>query len=141
MDMEKDLKKALEEILGKKITSLPKNITFPIRLEELLLKLEPKKKEKVDLKENGEIDLILREWKKGSKIIQLTEKEIDIVKYLAQQEGEVTKEQLLQDIFKYSPDVTTHTIETHIYRLRQKMKKLGMEENLQTRKEGYILVK
>ena len=53
---------------------------------------------------------------------KLTEKEVAILKYLYQnQDHIVDKEELLKNVWGYSPDVSTHTIETHIYRLRQKV--------------------
>ena len=53
---------------------------------------------------------------------KLTEKEIAILKYLYKNKDRlVSKNELLQEVWGYSPDVSTHTIETHIYRLRQKV--------------------
>lgn len=54
--------------------------------------------------------------------IKLTEREIDILTYLYKAGGKiVSKEELLQNVWEYSPETTTHTIETHIYRLRKKI--------------------
>lgn len=54
--------------------------------------------------------------------IKLTEKEVDIIKYLYKHCDEfVDKSDLQKNVWQYSNDVTTHTIETHIYRLRQKV--------------------
>ena len=45
-----------------------------------------------------------------------------IIKYLYKAKDKiVSKNELLQEVWGYSPDVSTHTIETHIYRLRQKV--------------------
>lgn len=56
--------------------------------------------------------------------IRLTEKETAILKYLYQAEGEaVERETLLEKVWGYNSGVTTHTLETHIYRLRQKIEK------------------
>lgn len=64
--------------------------------------------------------------KKGHKI-RLTEKEAHIIKYLyrSQMSGtpHVAREQLLREVWGYNTEVTTHTLETHIYRLRQKIEK------------------
>ena len=59
----------------------------------------------------------------GKKIkVELTEKEVAILKCLISSSGEaVDKDTLLKQVWNYSPDVTTHTLETHIYRLRQKL--------------------
>ena len=58
---------------------------------------------------------------KGRKI-RLTEKETNILKYLYRADGKaVSREQLLTEVWGYNTGVTTHTLETHVYRLRQKM--------------------
>ena len=57
-----------------------------------------------------------------NKKIELTEKEVDILKCLiASGEKAVDREELLKKVWNYSSEVTTHTLETHIYRLRQKL--------------------
>ena len=54
--------------------------------------------------------------------IELTEKEVGILKCLINSGEEyVDKEKLLKQVWDYNSDVTTHTLETHIYRLRQKL--------------------
>ena len=57
-----------------------------------------------------------------AKKIRLTEKETNILKYLYRaQDGVVAREVLLYEVWGYNAGVTTHTLETHIYRLRQKI--------------------
>ncbi|MDA9369425.1 response regulator transcription factor [Amylibacter sp.] len=57
-----------------------------------------------------------------NKFIRLTEKENDILKFLYQNlETIVSREILLHEVWGYNSKVTTHTLETHIYRLRQKI--------------------
>ena len=56
------------------------------------------------------------------KKIRLTEKETSILKYLYRAgETPVTREELLTEVWGYNAGVTTHTLETHVYRLRQKI--------------------
>jgi len=56
------------------------------------------------------------------KKIRLTEKETNILKYLYRAGGKpVGREELLSEVWGYNANVTTHTLETHIYRLRQKI--------------------
>jgi len=56
------------------------------------------------------------------KKIRLTEKETNILKFLYRaQEGVVARDVLLHEVWGYNAGVTTHTLETHIYRLRQKI--------------------
>jgi DNA-binding response OmpR family regulator len=60
---------------------------------------------------------------RGSKI-RLTEKETAILRYLYRTgQKPVAREMLLQEVWGYNSGVTTHTLETHIYRLRQKIEK------------------
>ncbi len=60
---------------------------------------------------------------KGSKV-RLTEKETSILRYLYRSGGKVIgRDELLQEVWGYNAEVTTHTLETHIYRLRQKIEK------------------
>lgn len=59
---------------------------------------------------------------KEGRRIRLTEKETEILKYLYRAGGRpVAREQLLSEVWGYNAAVTTHTLETHIYRLRQKV--------------------
>ena len=59
----------------------------------------------------------------GSKV-RLTEKESAIIKYLYRADRKVvTRDTLLEEVWGYNSGVTTHTLETHVYRLRQKIEK------------------
>lgn len=78
--------------------------------------------------------------KKSNAIIRLTEKETALIAYLYLHRTRlVSKEQLLTFVWNYKPGTETHTVETHIYALRQK---IGDTANtfLQTSPEGYRLV-
>lgn len=58
----------------------------------------------------------------AKKKVRLTEKETNILKYLYRSGGKpVGREELLTEVWGYNAGVTTHTLETHIYRLRQKI--------------------
>ena len=77
----------------------------------------------------------------GSKV-RLTEKETAILKYLyrADQKG-VSRDILLEEVWGYNSGVTTHTLETHIYRLRQKIERdPSNAQLLVTESGGYKLV-
>ncbi len=57
-----------------------------------------------------------------AKKIRLTDKESNILKYLYRAGGKaVSREELLTEVWGYNAGVTTHTLETHVYRLRQKI--------------------
>ena len=74
--------------------------------------------------------------------IRLTEKETNILKFLYRAtEGVVARDVLLHEVWGYNANVTTHTLETHIYRLRQKIEKdPSNAELLVTETGGYKLV-
>ncbi len=74
------------------------------------------------------------------KKIRLTEKETNILKYLHRCGATVARETLLHEVWGYNPAVTTHTLETHIYRLRQKIESNpGQAQILVTESGGYRL--
>lgn len=79
--------------------------------------------------------------KKGSKL-RLTEKETAIIKYLYRAGDKVvTRDILLEEVWGYNSGVTTHTLETHVYRLRQKIERdPSNAEILVTESGGYKLV-
>ncbi|MCW5692270.1 MAG: response regulator transcription factor [Pseudolabrys sp.] len=78
---------------------------------------------------------------KGNKV-RLTEKETAILRYLYRAgQKPVARETLLQEVWGYNSGVTTHTLETHIYRLRQKVEKdAATPAILVTEAGGYKLV-
>jgi len=73
--------------------------------------------------------------------IRLTEKETNILKYLYRAGGKpVGRDELLHEVWGYNSGVTTHTLETHVYRLRQKIEPLkGTATLLLTEPGGYRL--
>lgn len=77
----------------------------------------------------------------GNRRIRLTEKETAILKYLFRASGEVVpRETLLNEVWGYNAGVTTHTLETHVYRLRQKIElNPSKAEILLTEPGGYRL--
>lgn len=75
------------------------------------------------------------------KRIRLTEKETNILKFLYRAGETVSRETLLHEVWGYNPAVTTHTLETHIYRLRQKIEAdPARAQLLVTESGGYRLV-
>jgi DNA-binding response OmpR family regulator len=77
---------------------------------------------------------------KGKKV-RLTEKETNILKFLHRSGDTVPRDTLLHEVWGYNPAVTTHTLETHIYRLRQKIESNpGQAQLLITEPGGYRLV-
>jgi DNA-binding response OmpR family regulator len=78
---------------------------------------------------------------RGSKV-RLTEKESAIIKFLYRADQKVvTRDVLLEEVWGYNSGVTTHTLETHVYRLRQKIERdPSNAEILVTESGGYKLV-
>ena len=76
------------------------------------------------------------------KKVRLTEKETNILKFLYRaQDGVVARDVLLHEVWGYNAGVTTHTLETHIYRLRQKIEPDPTAPRLlMTESGGYRLV-
>ncbi|MBB4658059.1 response regulator transcription factor [Parvularcula dongshanensis] len=77
----------------------------------------------------------------GDRRIKLTEKEASILKYLYRAGGQpVSRDTLLDEVWGYNSGVTTHTLETHVYRLRQKIEpEAGKTTLLMTDSGGYRL--
>jgi len=67
--------------------------------------------------------------------VLLTDKEADIIKCLMVSEAAVDKNELLRRVWGYNSSVDTHTLETHIYRLRKKIS----DDFIATCKEGYSI--
>ncbi len=69
--------------------------------------------------------------------IRLTEKESAVLKYLYRANGEpVARKTLLREVWGYSPGTTTHTVETHIYRLRRKIEPDAAQIRLLVNEDG-----
>lgn len=80
--------------------------------------------------------------KKKLRSIELTEKETSILNYLLRSEGGfASRVELLEVIWGYKSGITTHTLETHIYRLREKLKpKASKFISIKTSKDGYSVI-
>ena len=84
------------------------------------------------------IDLNSRELMAEKNILKLTEKETNIIIYLSQSNDPVSVDQLQFHVWGYRSKLETHTVETHIYRLRKKiLKKFNDEDFILSYKNGY----
>jgi len=72
----------------------------------------------------------------GPRKVRLTEKETDILKFLHAAGATVARDVLLHEVWGYNPAVTTHTLETHIYRLRRKIEENPGEARILVTEEG-----
>jgi len=72
--------------------------------------------------------------------ILLTEKEIQLLELFLSYKKPISKNKILDEVWKYSKDADTHTVETHIYRLRKKIKSKFLDEDfILNNKSGYLL--
>ncbi len=72
--------------------------------------------------------------------LKLTEREIQIILYLKEQEQPKNINVLQKEVWGYVEDLETHTVETHIYRLRKKLKKTFDDQNfIKSNKNGYLI--
>ena len=70
--------------------------------------------------------------------LKLTEKEINIILYLMKNKGEVSVKNLQSQVWGYQKDLETHTVETHIHRLRKKILNNFKDNNfIKSKKNGY----
>ena len=86
------------------------------------------------------LDINSRELKKGKLSLKLTERETDMILFLNNSKKSVNVETLEKKIWHHSSELETHTVETHIYRLRKKIKaEFGNDELIKSNKDGYTI--
>ena len=85
------------------------------------------------------LDLNSRKISFGNKSLNLTERETNLIIFIKDKKN-VTIKELQKKVWDYSPDLDTHTVETHIYRLRKKMKEtFGNESFILNTSNGYSI--
>ena len=113
-----EINKLIEDVAAKKLFS----INSSIKVKKYLLNKNEKK-------------LI-----KNKDYIVLTEKEVNLLELFLDSKKPVSKNNILSSVWNYSSDADTHTVETHIYRLRKKISEKFMDENfILNNKDGYYL--
>jgi len=132
--------------INKKITEnrLSNFSEFPLPLSKLLeliniklIKLKFNYQSKIKIKDY-ELNLNSKFFIKNDLSLKLTEKETEIILYLNYSKTVCDIEDLQKNIWGYSTDLETHTVETHIYRLRKKIFKSFKDGNfITTEKNGY----
>ena len=121
-------------------------MSFPINLIELnnkILKIIAANQ----FVENSSLNIKNYILDKNQKIIKkndlfstLTEKEIQLIELLFNSAKPVKKTEILLSIWKYSADADTHTVETHIYRLRKKLnEKFNDDSFIINNQDGYLI--
>ena len=87
------------------------------------------------------LDLNSRKISFGNKSLNLTERETNLIIFIKDKKN-VTVKELQKKVWEYSSDLDTHTVETHIYRLRKKMKEtFGNESFILNTSNGYSIVR
>jgi DNA-binding response OmpR family regulator len=142
----KDLKNYLV-ISKKKISHIDHQLIFnfpPIKIFKLIenIHVEFMKKNFSDQSRininNYIVDLNSREMLLKDLKLKLTEKEVNTIIYLSKKNKPVNIEDLEKNVWQYQPDVETHTVETHIYRLRKKILQTFKDQNfIISEKNGY----
>ena len=119
---------------------------FPIQLNKLidkinihLIKQKYDHQSKIKIKDYN-LNFNSRIISKNDNELNLTEREIDIILFLKNQTEPKTVDILQKEIWHYSSDLETHTVETHIYRLRKKIKDQFNDQNfILSYKDGYSI--
>ncbi len=101
------------------------------------LKIQFNSQSKIKVK-NYTIDLNSREMMVNGTKLKLTEKEINTIIYLSKSNKSVGIDELQEKVWSYQSDIETHTVETHIYRLRKKILNAFNDKNfIISEKNGY----
>jgi hypothetical protein len=119
---------------------------YPLSLKKLLeliniklIKLKFNHQSKIIIK-GYELNLNSKFFSKDNLNLKLTEKEIEIILYLNNTKTKHDVADLQKNIWGYSKNMETHTVETHIYRLRKKITNLFKDENfILSHKSGYFI--
>ena len=121
-------------------------IVLPIKLSELNSIVE---NSVIRKNFNKNSSILIKQYKldknekkliKDAKYILLTEKEIQLLELFLDNKKPISKNTILKEVWKYSTSADTHTVETHIYRLRKKVKSKFLDENfILNNKDGYLL--
>ena len=106
-----------------------------INIEFLKLQFNSQSEVKIN---NYTIDLNAREMKTNNIKLKLTEKEINTINYLSKSNKPVSINELQEKVWSYQSNIETHTVETHIYRLRKKiLNTFNDNEFIISKKNGY----
>jgi len=111
------------------------------RININLLKIKFNHQSKIKIK-NYELNLNSKFFSKNSISLKLTEKETEIILYLDENKFKHNVLDLQKNIWGYSSDLETHTVETHIYRLRKKINDRFNDKNfIISHADGYFIEK
>tara|TARA_Y100000590_G_scaffold445696_1_gene578192 strand:+ start:2538 stop:3176 length:639 start_codon:yes stop_codon:yes gene_type:complete len=114
-------------------------LEFEKKVISLIAKNEFKKNSLIQLY-NYIIDKNERKIKRDNLELQLSEKEINFLILFSQNKEPISKNLVLKNVWNYSSESETHTVETHIHRLRKKiLKKFGDDNFIKNNNKGYYI--
>ena len=112
---------------------------FEKKIISIIAKSEFKKNSLINLK-GYTIDKNERKIEKNNLELQLSEKEVDVLILFSESKNPIKKDLVLKKVWKYSQETETHTVETHIHRLRKKiLDKFDDKNFIKNNKEGYYV--
>ena len=76
----------------------------------------------------------------GKKSVKLTERELDIIIYLSGKKEGASKQEIMKDVWSHGEEIDSHTYETHLYRLRQKIQSKLNDKKFITVDEGKYFI-
>ena len=86
------------------------------------------------------LNLNSRKISKNEKVIDLTEREMNLILFLKNSSTAVKIDKLQKEVWGYNSELETHTVETHIYRLRKKIKDIFQDESfILSSNKGYYI--
>ena len=150
---QKSLDEQIKSISNCLILTKKKNLKFknciiinevPIKISKLIEKINI---QLLKQKFNDQSEIIINDYKinlnsreiyQDDKKLKLTEKEIQTILYLSNNKKPTTSDELQSKVWRYQKDLETHTVETHIYRLRKKFLNFFSDNNfIISEKDGY----
>ena len=142
----KKIKILVSNTSGKKKDQFNEIISLPVKISDLNQIVENAVTKKNFTKNSS---ILIKQYKldknekkliKDKNYILLTEKEIQLLELFLYSKKPISKNIILKEVWKYSTSADTHTVETHIYRLRKKIKSNFSDENfILNNKDGYML--
>ena len=122
------------------LTDLPIEINMLVeKINVLLIKQRYNYQSKINIK-NYILDLNSRNIVINNNFLKLTEREIDIILFLYDHKNPQKIDVLQNKVWGYSSELETHTVETHIYRLRKKIKDTFKDDNfILSHDDGYLI--
>ena len=114
-------------------------LDFEKKIISLIAKYEFKKNSLINLGDYI-VDKNERKIKKNNLELQLSEKEIEFLVLFSEESRPINRNLVLKKVWKYSEESETHTVETHIHRLRKKiLEKFGDNNFIKNNNEGYYI--